>query len=120
MSRLFCLTQIGFLVVLGLFSQASGAVIGQVDNFEDGTTQGWVVGLLGAPSPAPPQNIPNGGPLGAGDNYLQLTSVGGSGAGNRLVVINLAQWAGNYTAAGVTFIGMDLRNLDRVPKLVEG
>ena len=85
MSRLFCLTQIGFLVVLGLFSQASGAVIGQVDNFEDGTTQGWVVGLLGAPSPAPPQNIPNGGPLGAGDNYLQLTSVGGSGAGNRLV-----------------------------------
>jgi hypothetical protein len=90
---------------------ASAVVIGQVDDFEDGTTQGWVVGLLGAPHPVPPVNIPDGGPLGAGDNYLRLTSLGGSGAGSRLAAINLTQWSGDYTAVGLTEIAMDLRNL---------
>jgi hypothetical protein len=33
------------------------------------------------------------------------------GAGNRLTVINVAQWTGDYTTAGVTKIAMDLRNL---------
>jgi hypothetical protein len=89
---------------------ASAISIGQVDNFEDGTTQGWIVGLLGAPHPSPPANIPDGGPLGVGDNYLNLTSLGGQGAGNRLTVINLAQWTGDYTTAGITEIAMDLRN----------
>ena len=90
---------------------AAAIAIGQTDTFEDGTTQNWVVGLLGATHPAPPANIADGGPLGAEDNYLQLTSVGGSGAGNRMAVINLAQWAGNYSAAGVTDITMNLINL---------
>jgi hypothetical protein len=89
---------------------AGAAVIGQVDDFEAGTTQGWVVGLLGAVHPAPPENIASGGPLGAGDAYLKLTAVGGAGAGNRLAAINLTQWAGNYTSLGLTQIGMDLRN----------
>lgn len=89
---------------------ASAISIGQVDTFEDGTTQGWIVGLLGATHPSPPANIPDGGPLGVGDNYLQLTSLGGLGAGNRLTVINLAQWVGDYTAAGITEIALDLRN----------
>ncbi len=90
---------------------ASAIAIAQTDTFEDGTTQNWVVGLLGATHPAPPANIADGGPLGAEDNYLQLTSVGGSGAGNRMAVINLAQWAGDYTAAGVTDVTMNLINL---------
>lgn len=88
------------------------SVVGQIDNFEDGTTQGWVVNLLGlGVHPAPPVNEANGGPGGAGDNYLKLTSTGGAGAGNRLVALNVTQWAGNYTAAGIGFISMDLRNL---------
>ena len=33
---------------------ASALTIGQVDTFESGTTQGWVVSLLGNPNPAPP------------------------------------------------------------------
>ena len=91
---------------------ASAALIGQVDNFEDGTTQGWVVGLgLGASHPSPPINVATGGPLGADDNYLRLTAVGGAGAGNRLTVINIDQWSGDYTAAGISAISMDLRNL---------
>lgn len=86
--------------------------LGQVDDFEDGTTQGWTVGLLGAAHPAPPVNFPSGGPLGTDDNYLRLTSLGGQGAGSRLTAINLnGQWAGDYTATGVHGIGMDIRNL---------
>jgi hypothetical protein len=90
---------------------ASALAIGQADNFEDGTTQNWRVGLLGAVHPAPPTNVPDGGPLGAGDNYLRLTSTGGAGAGNRLTATNIAtQWAGDYTATGITTISMDLKN----------
>jgi len=83
----------------------------QLDDFEDGTTQGWVVGIgIGASHPAPPANIATGGPAGAEDNFLLLTSVGGNGAGNRLTVINPFQWSGDYPAAGVTEIEMDVRN----------
>lgn len=91
---------------------ASAISIGLVDDFEDGTTANWTVALgpIGAVHPAPPQNVGSGGPLGAGDAFLQLTSIGGSGPGSRLVGINAAQWAGDYLTAGVTAIAMDLRN----------
>jgi hypothetical protein len=89
---------------------ATAVSMGQTDTFEDGTTQGWMVGLLGAPHPAPPLNIPTGGPAGTDDNYLLLRSVGGSGAGSKLSVINVNQWAGDYLAAGVSAIAMDLNN----------
>jgi len=86
-------------------------LVGTVDTFEDGTTQGWLVALLGAPHPAPPVNVPTGGPAGADDNFLLLTAIGGAGAGSRLSVLNLAQWAGDYLSAGITGIAMDVRNL---------
>jgi hypothetical protein len=89
-----------------------GAVsLGQIDTFEDGTTQNWLVGLLGAPHPAPPVNVPSGGPAGVDDNYLRLTALGGVGAGNRLTAINVNQWTGNYLAAGILAIVMDVNNL---------
>ncbi|MEJ7616476.1 MAG: hypothetical protein WKF30_05790 [Pyrinomonadaceae bacterium] len=93
-------------------SAAADVVVGQVSDFEDGTTQGWVVNILGIGAhPAPPANV-LGGPAGADDNYLRLTSFGGGGAGSRLVAINLSPlWTGNYIAAGVNAIGMDLTNL---------
>jgi hypothetical protein len=91
---------------------ASALAIGQTDDFEDGTTQGWLAGLLGATHPAPPTNVASGGPLGAGDNYLQVTSLGGLGPGSRLTVLNFAaQWAGDYAGTGISTIAMDLRNL---------
>ena len=89
---------------------AAAVTIDQMDDFEDGTTQGWLVGLLGSLHPAPPANVATGGPGGVDDNFLLLTAVGGVGAGNRLTVINPAQWAGDYVAAGVTGIAMDVRN----------
>ena len=85
------------LLLLCLPGLAGAFPLGLVDDFEDGTTENWVVGLLGMPHPAPPINIANGGPDGDGDNYLRLTSVGGAAAGSRLVIINEEQWAGDYT-----------------------
>ena len=78
-----------------------------IDDFEDGTTAGWHVGDP-AQHPAPPVNVSTGGPAGAGDAYLQLQALGGSGAGSRLSVLNLSQWTGDFT--GVPAIEMDVNN----------
>jgi hypothetical protein len=96
------------------FAQSAAAVtVGQIDTFEDGTTQGWRINLLGMggpPAGASPTNIATGGPLGADDNYLRLTATGvGSGA-SRLSAINLSQWAGDYPTAGVLAISMQVNN----------
>jgi hypothetical protein len=96
-----------------LWAAPAGAQVtaGQVDDFEDGTTEGWIVG--GAPGvvhPTPPANVASGGPAGAADNYLRLTAIGGGGPGSRLSAYNGSQWTGDYLAAGITGISMDLRN----------
>jgi hypothetical protein len=87
---------------------AGAVLMGTVDTFEDGTTQGWV---SGAGHPSPPVNAPSGGPDGLEDAYLLSSSLGSFGAGSRLVNIAGARWAGDYIAAGVTGIAMDLNNL---------
>lgn len=102
------------LVVSAGLAMSAGAQItaGQRDDFQNGTTQNWRVGILGAPNPVPPVNVPTGGPAGADDRYLKLTSIGGNGAGSKLTVINLGgQWAGNYLAAGITGISFNAINL---------
>ena len=76
-----------------------------IDTFEDGTTQGWA---RPGPHPAPPVNITSGGPGGAGDNYLQVTALGGSDAGSRLSVQNLSQWTGSFSS--LSGISMDVNN----------
>jgi hypothetical protein len=105
-------------VLLVIFLQppmASGVTFGQIDTFEDGTTQNWMINLLGLGiPPAPPQNIPTGGPSGAGDNFLLITALGGSGAGSRLTVLNAIQWTGNFIAAGVSKITMNVFNFETV------
>lgn len=92
--------------------KASAIVVGQVDTFEDNTAQLWFAGggPLGQTPPVPPVNQPSGGPLGLDDNYLQISSTGGSGPGSRLIAMNGSQWSGDYTAAGITAISMNLRN----------
>jgi hypothetical protein len=94
---------LGMLLVLS--STSKGVTIGQIDDFESGTTSNWANGV----SAADPINISTGGPLGAGDNYLQVTSDGVT-AGGRLTTYNRNQWIGNYTAAGITGIAMDVQN----------
>ncbi len=99
------------LLAVGLALPAQAVTPGQIDTFEDGTTQGWITALLGMPNPTPPVNMPTGGPAGVDDNFLLLTALGGNGPGSRLSAINLAQWAGDYLAAGVNTISMDVNNL---------
>ena len=90
-----------------IISTTLAVVPNQFDNFEDETTQGWG---SGNPNPTPPTNINTGGPAGTDDNYLRVTSTGGSGAGSKLVVMNLTQWTGDYLAAGVTSVSMHIKN----------
>jgi len=84
------------------------AIIGQVDNFQDGTTQGWG---SGPGNPNPPVNVATGGPAGAGDKFLEITSSGVGLAGSKLAAFNTSQWAGDYVTAGITGISADLKNL---------
>ncbi|MGI8924007.1 MAG: hypothetical protein ACR2HJ_08230 [Fimbriimonadales bacterium] len=76
-------------------------VLGQVDDFEDGTLQNWEGG-------SDPTNIPDGGSSGAGDNYLQISA--GRKGGIHLGTFNLVQWSGSYTDAGVKVLEFYLRN----------
>lgn len=92
---------VAFLLLVVTGSRGAIILPGQVANFQDGTTQGWVTGPI-APAPS---NIATGGPAGAGDRYLQITS-----DGNHLAVFNPNQWAGDYQTAGVMDIGVDFRN----------
>lgn len=91
------------VLALGATPARATIVFGQIDDFEDGTTQFWTGGLG-------PANIPSGGPAGAGDHYLQLVATGGSGPGSRLGAYNDNQWNGDYLAANVSSIEADLRN----------
>ena len=92
-------------------SLAWGLSIGQQDTFQNGTTNGWSVSLVDMLSPTPPLNVPTGGPGGLGDSFLLITAVSGTGPGNRLSAINVRQWTGDFIAAGITTIRMDLKNL---------
>ena len=90
--------------LLALSPAARGVALAQLDDFQDGTVKNWA---NGGPA-ADPLNITTGGPLGLSDNYLQITA-DGSGSGGKLTSYNRSQWLGNYNAAGVTAIAMDLK-----------
>ena len=84
-------------------------------DFEDGTVMDWTRGNM--PVPTNPTNVADGGPNGVGDNYLQITASGIPDVpGGRLVVTNSEQfgqdWTGNYLAAGITDISIDVINLN--------
>ncbi|MDX1421010.1 MAG: T9SS type A sorting domain-containing protein [Rubricoccaceae bacterium] len=78
---------------------------GQSDDFNDGTAMDWRNGR----APSAITNVDGGGPGGPFDRYLRIIS-DGSGPGGKLVVFNQNQWAGDYIAAGVTTLRMDLDN----------
>ena len=97
---------------LSLAPAAHAVSNGELDTFSAGI-EGWFAGggpLGQVPSPSPSVES-TGGPAGAGDSFMLITANGTGAAGGRLVAMNAAQWAGNYAAAGISSIGMDLRNL---------
>ena len=95
----------------GLPAGIAGAspTLGQIDTFADGTTDGWTIGR--SSSPFAPQNVSTGGPAGASDAFLNMTSSGTGGPGSKAIIFNQSQWAGDYLSAGITEIDMDLKNL---------
>ena len=82
------------------FAGASHAQVtfGHLDNFQDGTTQGWGDGQGSG------DNISTGGPAGAGDAYFAYTPF------NKLVFFNQTTWVGNYLTAHVSRIEFDAAN----------
>jgi hypothetical protein len=89
-------------VAAALVSVASPALaitLGQIDDFQDGGIANW---RGGNPESVFFNNIPDAGPLGSGDSVLDAECP------NRFVFFNELQWKGNYTAAGVTKISMDV------------
>jgi hypothetical protein len=95
---------IAAFLVLTSIAPSKAVILFRVDDFQDGTIENWSNGVA-----AEPLNVPNNGPLGAGDAYMRVVA-DGSGSGGRLTVFNLDQWTGDYHAAGVTAIEMDLKN----------
>ncbi len=104
------------------YSGVSGSVdasggVGTLDDFQDGTTQGWVASLgLGVP-PVPPAAIADAGPTGAGDFALRITATGAPlGAGGKLVVNNVdARWTGDYPTSGVGGVALEVNNSNAFP-----
>lgn len=93
-------------LLVGPSVATASVVAGQVDDFEDGTVQNWTGSFFGQPA-----NVASGGPAGLNDNFLQVISTGGSGPGSKLATFNdNGQWAGDYLAAGVTAIQVDMKN----------
>jgi hypothetical protein len=84
-------------LILTVAGRAEAVTIGMLDDFQAGTTAGW-----GGGSTA---NVPNTGPAGTGDNALSVTV-----ASSRVAIVNTAQWTGDYVAAGVTKILVDVRH----------
>lgn len=103
----------GALLLAALPATMSAQVFaGKTNTFEDGTTQGWLINLLGfgnPPAATLPANIPTGGPAGVDDSYLQLTSLGTSTSGGRLTAIN-TDWGGNWLASGITHVRFNAIN----------
>ncbi len=95
----------GLLVLAG---SAGAVTLGQVDDFESGGLQSWA---SGPNNPNGPAIEASGGPAGADDNYLRLSANGLSGAGGKLVAFNSVQWAGDYLAAGIDTLRMQVNNL---------
>lgn len=100
----------GFVLLLvAICPLSAGAVaIGQVDDFQDGSTQQWMWGRAGGGGP---ENI-GGGQGGAADLYLQNESFGGDDApGSRMAIFNRGQWTGDFLAQGINAISLDAINL---------
>jgi hypothetical protein len=87
----------------------AAVTLNQIEDFSG--IHGWSGGIV---NPNPPVIAPDAGPLGSGDNALRVTSSGGNGPGGRLIAFNRAQWAGDYSAAGVLSVTADLQNLSTV------
>ncbi len=103
--KYFIILFFGISLQCNLYSQIA---IGNINDFNDGTAQGW---REGGASPNPPYIIFTDGPLGKGDFYLRNISSGQGEPGGKCVMFNQGTgWTGNYQQAGVNLISMHIKN----------
>jgi len=94
---------IGSLVLFAAASPARGVVVGNRDDFQNGTVMEWFGGDTTT-------NL-TGGAAGASDRFLNIQTVGGASSGSHLATHNAElRWAGDYIGAGVTGVSVDLIN----------
>ncbi len=103
---------VGFLVVTSCLCCESGAaiVLGGSNDFQGGSTESWRHGVATGNSPVVVSDV---GPDGLGDHVMEFSSTGGFGAGSRFLAYNSggsSGWTGNYLAAGVSGIQLDIKN----------
>ncbi|MFK7909275.1 MAG: PEP-CTERM sorting domain-containing protein [Akkermansiaceae bacterium] len=95
------------LSVLNTFlitGQLTAATLAHSSNFEGSNKDGWQHPVFSGNQ----TSIQPDGPF---NSILLVTSSGGGGVGSRLVVPNSTpNWTGNYSAAGITAVKMDLVN----------
>ena len=97
--------RLAFVTILAIATVSANPILGQSDTFSTTSTLNWT---NGAPA-TDPLVISTGGPAGAGDGYLQVTA-NNSGSAGKLTIFNRSQWAGDFSAAGIFSIEMDLAN----------
>jgi len=86
----------------------SQVVANQVDDFEDGTTQNWIIGNPDGAT-FPPINVATGGPAGTDDNFFEYTSTGEGAAGSKMVIFNSnEQWSSNFTSENIVAVKFDV------------
>lgn len=100
---------IAALMSLLFISQTNAdPIAGQVDTFEDGTSQGWGAGNANSTTVIATSEA-DLGPGGLGDSALQTTF------NLRAAFLNQdARWIGDYTAAGISAIEVDVNNTTTV------
>ncbi len=104
------------LLILSLllisFEAISQIMANQPFDFEDGTTQGWIIGNSGS-AQFPPMNVSTGGPNGVDDNFLEYTSSGVPfEAGSKMVIFNTSQsGSSDFTSQGILGIRFNVQVL---------
>lgn len=93
-------------LILTLHAQA--VTFNQQDDFEDTTVMDWGGNKTGTITP-----IADGGPLGVGDGYLEV-HVTAFHLGTR----NNIQWTGDYPAAGIEAVEMDINHLGPITQRI--
>lgn len=93
---------LAIILLIQTVTVSNTLVVGRVDDFQDGSTQGWF-------SNAGHEIIPGGGPTGTADKYLQIyrpTTL--YPFPFHLGTKNTSTWTGDYIAAGIEAIAMDV------------
>lgn len=93
------------LLALSVYHQSThAATLAFTSDFENGNTEGWT-------HPIGNSNQTTLLADGPSNTVLRVTSSGAGGPGSRLVVPNTtSDWIGDYIAAGITAVTMDLNN----------